>query len=146
MKSVLLPDHIPMNKFELIVVGAPGPLRFTTVAGLTQELQTVDLPDRTKASGGNLTSVEFTASHPKHHVVEDAFLESWFLEGQDPVSPTYKKAGNLVVKSLSGLIVKGYTLINLFVSQRVTPDLDMANEGELFVTEWTFMADNILPI
>jgi len=145
MKNVLLPDHIPLNNYELIVVGSPGPIKFVTISGLEQELETVDLPDRTKASGGNLKAVEFTATHPKHHFIEDAFLEAWFLEGQDPVLPTYKKPATLLVKSISTLVTRSYTLINLFVSKRVTPDLDMANEGELFATEWTFMADTIIP-
>jgi len=143
MKNILLPDHIPVNNFELIVVGSPGPIRFVTISGLEQELETVDLPDRTKASGGNLKAVEFTASHPKHHVVEDLFLEAWLAEGK-LVSPKYKKAGNLLVNSISGLVTRSYTLLNLFVSKRATPDLDMANEGELHLTEWTFMADDII--
>ena len=144
MKNILLPDHIPVNNFELFVVGSPGPIKFVNVSGLEQELETVDLPDRTKASGGNLKAVEFTATHPKHHTVEDLFLEAWLAEGK-LVSSTYKKAGSLIVKSISGLVIRGYTLLNLFVSKRNTPDLDMANEGELFLTEWTFMADDIIP-
>lgn len=146
MKQVLLPDHIPVNNYSLIVVGGPPLLEFITVDGLEEELETVDLPDRTKASGGNTKPVEFTATHPKHHTIEDAFLELWFLEGQDPVSPLYKKAATLVIQSISRINTRTYNLIGLFVSKRKTADLDMANEGELNVTEWTFMCDRIIPV
>ena len=106
----------------------------------------MDLPDRTKASGGNTKPVEFTAMHPKHHTIEDAFLELWFLEGQDPVSPLYKKAATLVIQSISRLVTRTYNLIGLFPSKRKTADLDMANEGELNTTEWTFNCDRIIPV
>jgi|GEM_PF-4001633 len=145
MKNVLLPDHIPLNNYDLIVVGGPNPIRFTSISGIEQALETVDLPDRTKASGGNVGAIEFTATHPKHHTIEDAFLESWFQEGQDPVLPTYKKAATLLVRSISTLNVRSYTLINLFVMNRALPDMEMGNEGELFMTTWTFAADNIFP-
>lgn len=144
MKQVLLPDHIPVNAFELIVIGAP-PLKFITMDGLDEELDTVDLPDRTKASGGATKAIEFTATHPKHHTVEDAFLEAWFQEAQLAL-PTYKKAGTLLVRSISSLQIRSYSVLGLFPSKRKTADLDIANEGELFLTEWTFMGDLVIPV
>lgn len=144
MKGILLPDHIPVNNYELLVLGAP-PIVFTSVDGLETELETVDLPDRTVASGGNEKPTEFTASHPKHHAVEDAYLEGWFKESQRAV-PTYKKAATLLVRSVSGLQVRSYNLIGLFPSKRKTPDLEMENEGEPFLTEWTFKADRVIPV
>jgi hypothetical protein len=143
---VLLPDHIPVNQFDLIVVGGPPKIEFITIDGLEEELDTVDLPDRTKATGGATKPVEFVATHPKHHTIEDAFLELWFSEGQDPVLPTYKKAATLLVNSISSLNIRSYNLIGLFPSKRKTADLDMANEGELNATEWTFMTDLIIPL
>ena len=145
MKQVLLPDHIPLNDFQLIVVGGPPKIQFITIDGLEEELETVDLPDRTKASGGNTKAIEFTTTHPLHHVTEDLFLEGWFLESQ-LVSPLYKKAATLLVKSISGLTIKSFNLIGLFPSKRKTGDLDMANEGELHNKEWTFSADRMIPI
>lgn len=140
MKMVLLPDHIPVNNFDLVVVGGPPVIQFITFDGLEEELDTVDLPDRTKASGGSTKAIETTATHPKHHAVEDAFLEAWFLESRI-VSPTYKKAASLIVSSISGLVNRSYNLIGMFPSKRKTADLDIGNEGELNVTEWTFMID-----
>lgn len=145
MKQTLLPDHIPVNNFDLIVVGAPV-LQFVTFDGLEEELDTVDLPDRTKASGGNTKAIETTATHPMHHTIEDAYLELWFAEGQDPVIPTYKKAATLLNRSISRLNVRSFNCIGMFPSKRKTPDNDMANEGELAVKEWTFMIDRVLPL
>ncbi len=146
MKQTLQPDHIAVNNYQLIVVGGPPLIQFVTIDGFEEELETVDLPDRTTASGGNTKSIEFTATHPKHHTVEDAFLEAWFLEGQDPVSPTYKKAATLVIQSISRLVTRSYNLIGLYPSKRKTSDLDMANEGELNSTEWTFKCDRIITV
>lgn len=140
MKMVLLPDHIPVNNFDLVVVGGPPVIQFITFDGLEEELDTVDLPDRTKASGGSTKAIETTATHPKHHAVEDAFLEAWFLEARI-VSPLYKKAASLIVSSISGLQIRSYNLIGMFPNKRKTADLDIGNEGELNVTEWTFAID-----
>lgn len=144
MKQVLLPDHIPVNNFELIVVGAP-PLKFITIDGLEEELDTVDLPDRTKASGGATKAIEFTATHPKHHAVEDAFLEAWYVEARLAL-PTYKKPGTLLIRSISSLQIRTFSVIGLFPMKRKTADLDMGNEGELNVNEWTFAGDLVIPV
>jgi hypothetical protein len=146
MKGIILPDHIPVNNYQMIVVGGPPIITFTSIDGLEEELETVDLPDRTVASGGNTKSMEFTAQHPKHHTVEDAFLESWFLMSQDPVLPVYKKAATLLIQSISRLQTRTYNLIGLFPSKRKTADLEMNNEGELNVTEWTFKCDRLIPV
>jgi hypothetical protein len=145
LKGSIQPDHIPVNKFQLLVVGQPR-IRFVNIAGLEEELQTVDLPDRTKASGGNTNPVEFTATTMAHHTLEQAAIEAWYKEGQDPVQETYKKVGTLIMQSLSGGKVRTFSLVGLFVNKRVTPELDMANEGEPALIEWTFMADQMLPI
>jgi len=145
MKGAINPDHIGVNKYELIVIGLP-PLTFTAIGGIEDELQTVDMPDRTTASGGNKGPVEFTADLPAHHIVQQAAMETWFVEGQDPVSPTYKKIASLVLKSGSGNILRSYSLMGLYVSKRGTPDLEMANEGELAIITWTLKGDEMLPI
>jgi hypothetical protein len=145
MKGIILPDHIPVNSYEMIVLGAP-PLTFITVDGLEEELETTELPDRTVASGGNTKATEFTAQHPKHHLIEDAFLESWFLMSQDPVNPLYKRAATLLVSSISRIQTRSYNMIGIFPSKRKTANLEMKNEGELNVTEWTFKCDRIIPV
>jgi hypothetical protein len=145
MKGVILPDHIPVNNFVLRVLGMP---QFTilTMSGLEEELDNVDLPDRTAASGGHTKPLEFTLGIPLHHLNEMAAMESWYSESQEPVSPTYKKPATLVLQSISTLVLKSYFLVGMFPSKRKTADLDMNNEGELHVVEWTFRADQVLPM
>lgn len=145
MKGVIRPDHIPVNKYELRVLGAPS-LVLYEVSGIEDELETTDLPDRTVASGGNRKSTEFTAMQPLHHTAEKAYMELWFRESQDPVSPSYKKAATLVHSSISGINSKSFQLVGVFPCKRKLPDLEMENEGEMAGIEWTFKADDILPL
>jgi hypothetical protein len=69
MKGAIAPDHIPVNKYQLLVAGVI-PLTITEVSGIEDELQTTELPDRTVASGGNRgpSEVEIVGDHldPQH--------------------------------------------------------------------------------
>lgn len=145
MKSVIQPDHIPLNKFELIVVGLP-PFTFTSLTGLEEELDKVNLPDRTVASGGRTQPVEFDVMLPTHHIAEQLAMEAWFQESQDPVLPTYKKPGTLIVSSISGNIVRSWSFPDLFPFKRTHPDMEMDNDGELSELQWALAASDILPI
>lgn len=145
MKGTIQPDHIPVNKYDLLILGMPN-IRFTEVSGIEEELEIVDLPDRTKAPGGHTKPVEFTANAMMHHTVEQAAMELWFQESQDPVSPTYKKVATLIHKSLTGRTLKTYTLTGLFPSKRGLPDLAMENEGDAAQVVWTFSANDVLPV
>jgi hypothetical protein len=145
MKGEVQADHIPVNKFTLKVVGLLD-IYLSTVSGIEDELQTIDLPDRTKASGGNRSATEFTAMQPIHHTAEVVAMEAWFKEGQDPISPTYKKPCTLIMQSLSGQKSRSYTLIGVFVSKRALPDLDKSDDGEMAQIEWTFSVDDLLPL
>lgn len=145
MKGAIKPDHIPVNKYQLLFIGLPQ-LTPVEISGLEDELQTTELPDRTRASGGNRGPSEFTIKLPMHHLVEQAAMELWFLSSQDPVSIAYKKAGTLIHQSISGITLKTYSLIGSFPSKRVLPDLEMKNEGEAALVEWTISVDDVLPI
>lgn len=145
MKGVIQGDHIPVNKFQLLMAGLP-PLVITELSGIEDELETADLPDRTVASGGNRKATEFTMMIPMHHLVEQAAMELWYREGQDPVLPTYKKIGTLVHQSISGAVLRTFTLVGVFPKKRGLPDLEMVNEGEMAGVEWTMSADDIEPI
>lgn len=145
MKGTIQNDHMPLNKFQLLVAGLP-PLTLVTMSGIEDELQTVDMPDRTVASGGNRGMVEFTGAIPAHHLIEQSAMEIWFAECQDPVSPTYKKIGTLIMQSITGTVLRSFSMDGLFLSKRALPEFDMNNEGEMAVIEWTFRADNVLPL
>ena len=140
MKHVLLPDHMPVNKYELAVAGIPT-ITFTTVGALEEELDKIDLPDRTAASGGRAKPVEFDVKVPMHHVEEIAAMEAWYEEGQDPVSPGYQKTGALSNLSLSGLSRFMTTLYKLWVFKRATPELDMNNDGDMAEKTYTMCAN-----
>lgn len=144
MKGSIRPNHIAVNNYELIVVGLP-PLTPTTVTGLEEKLQTVDLPDRTKASGGNTAPTELTITIAEHHVVEKLAMEAWFRESQDPVLPTYKKAASLIRLAIDGLGSSTYQLIGVFPTSRAISDLDMLNDGEMSIVTWTLSVDAIYP-
>lgn len=145
MKGVIKPDHIPVNKYRLAILGVP-PLTPTEVSGMEDELETVDLPDRTTASGGNRGPSEFTMMIPAHHNFEIAACELWYREGQEPVIPTYKKAGTLTMRSLSGLTTRRRTLVGAYISKRADPDLAMNDEGEMAAIEYTVKVDDIIPL
>ena len=145
MKGVIKADHIPANKYQLIVLGLP-PLTPTEVSGLEDELQVVELPDRTQATGGNRTASEMTIMIPQHHTVERAAMELWFREAQEPVAPSYKKAATLIQQSNTGNIVANYSLVGVFISKRVLPDLEMQGDGEMAAIEYTLKVDDIIPL
>lgn len=144
MKGTIRSDHIPKNKYSLRVRGMPS-IVFTDIGSLEEELEKVDIPDRTAASGGQTKTIEFDGTVPTHHTEEIQALESWFVEGQDPVARTYKKTGVLVKQSISGMTTVSYTLLGLFVWKRNTEDLAMENEGEMDTTTWSFSCDKIEP-
>jgi len=145
MKGEIQPDHIPLNKYEFLVIGLI-PLTAVEVSGIEDELETTQLPDRTVASGGNRGPTEFELTIPMHHQTERAAMEVWFRESQDPVLPTYKKPCTLLHKSISGATTCSYTLVGVFPKKRALPDLDKANEGELANVVWTMSADDVFPL
>jgi len=145
MKGVIKPDHIPVNNYELIILGMPA-LTPVSVSGIEDETNTVDLPDKTSASGGTSEPVEFTVGIPMHHETEIAAMDIWLQEGRDPVSPLYKKAGSLIYKSISGNTLRSYSVIGVQNKKRTLPDAEMENEGDMAVVEYLLRADQILPI
>ncbi len=145
MKGEIQPNHIAVNKYELLVLGAPT-LVFTEISGMDSETPTVDLPDRTTASGGEELPGEFTAMMPMHHTVQILFMDLWLQEGRDPVSPFYKKVATMLWKSIDNQVAKTYQALGLFVSKRSTPDAEKGNDGDLALVEYTFKYDSLQPI
>lgn len=142
MKGLIKDNHIPTNSYELRVIGMP-PLVFTKVSGLEQTVDTVDLPDRTRASGGTVKAGTFTADHPMHHTVEFQALEKWLTSAKEPVQPGYKKAGTLVFKNNEGKATRTATITGMFPQAFKTPDLDMKGEPEEADAQWTFSFDDL---
>jgi len=145
MKGVIEEGHIPVNNWQLIILGGPL-LTITEQSGIEDELETTELPDRTVVSGGNRKAIEFDITMPEHHTVEQVFMESWFKESQDPVSPTYKKIGTMISYDINGNVARTMSLIGAFPKKRVQSDREMANEGEMATVTWTISVDDVEPI
>ncbi len=141
IKGTILPDYLPVNKFQLIVTGLPVPMTLMNLSGIEDELDVAELPDRTNGSGGRKKQIEFEIGIPAHHKLEIAQMEAWYVECQDPVLPTHKKVGTVVINSQSNLSVGFITLVGLFISKRAMPDLELDNDGEQTVITYTLKAD-----
>ncbi len=141
LKGTIQPDHIPVNKYSLVAVGVP-PITFTSISGLETEVAAIDLPDRTKATGGQVSAGDFEAMVPMHHSIEIAAMDVWYREAQDPVSLTYKKAAVLEHRSGSGEILQAYALVGLWVHARKLPDLSHADDGAMAQVEYTLCFDS----
>jgi hypothetical protein len=144
MKGMIQDNHIPKNNYELQVIGLPS-LTLVEVSEISEEINKIKLPDRTQASGGQKTPGDFTGIIPAHHDVEIAAMEAWYKEGQDPVAPTYKKTGLLILKTLDGNVGRTYTFSGCWVSARSIQAVSLENEGEMEGIQYTFNYDDILP-
>lgn len=145
LKGTIQPGRIPRNKYTLSVVGLP-PIDFIHVGGIDEEIEEQKLPDRTTASGGQKPTIEFAVRIPAHHDVAVAAMEAWYKEGQDPVSPTYKKAGTLTKPDIFGNVKRSYAITGAWCQKRSMNDIEFANEGEMDVLEYMIKADEITPI
>lgn len=145
IKGKIKPDHIPVNKYMLILETLPLIMTLTNIGAIEEDLDRVDLPDRTRASGGNTKAIETTIKQPMHHSAEVAQMEGWFEECQDPVSINYKKVGSLLGISLSGETIRSYALDGVFLTKRALPEWSMENEGDMAEIEWGLSIDDIMP-
>ena len=145
LKGLIDPDHIPVNKYELAVIGLPT-IQFISVSGMEIDVGVVELPDRTKATGGQLNTSQLVVQVPMHHSAQIAAMEVWFQECQDPVTITYKKACTLTHFSGTGEIQRNYSMLGVWVSKRKLPDLSFENAGDMAVGEYTLEVDSILPL
>lgn len=147
MKGKIRPNHIAKNSFELIIVGILAPkLSPIEVGDISDVLDVVDLPDRTRASGGNKQAGDFTILIPSHHDIEIAACEAWFKEAQSPVSAVYKKTGVFNKKTLDGKVRRSYALTGAFISERNMTTVSLENEGEMDAVEFKINFDDITPI
>jgi len=143
--GTIQPDHMPANKFKLIIVGLPN-LTPTTVSEATDETTEAILPDGSVVSGGKTGPIELTVTIPRHHAVEIQAMDRWKGESEDPISPTYRKTGTLITFTGTGLEFKTESLINVWCRNRSTPALDMENDGELTVNSYVLRLDRMIPV
>lgn len=146
LKGIIREGHIPVNKYLLSFPGMP-PLTVTKLGGLEEELETAEMPDRTIQSNGQTKATELTIELPMHHTSEIAAMEIWYVSSKDPVLPGYKKDGTLTHLSVSAVgspVV--YALSGAFPKMRKTPEMDMANDSDAAVIEYTLSVDDVQPI
>jgi len=144
-KGAIKGDHIPVNKYLFLIAGLP-PITVTKISGIEEEIERTELPDRTRATGGHKKPVEFEIEVPMHHTIEQLAIELAYREGQDPVSPTYKKIGTLSGISGTGKISRSFSLLGVWFTKRGLPEFDMKNEGEMASVKWGVSADDIVPL
>lgn len=145
IKSVLKVNRVQVNKFKLTISPGVGSPLFTTISGLEEELDTVDLPDRTSRSGGREKQIEFEVQQPMHHDLEVVAMEVWYRMCKASL-PLYLKLGVLILFDEWGIPRKKYTLPNLWISKRSHSELDLDNDGEMSTITWTLKADQIIPM
>jgi hypothetical protein len=145
IKGVIAPDELAVNKGKLLVAGFI-PILFVEIKGLKAEMETADLPDATRVSGGRTKPGDFTAKLPAHHFAEVRLLEEWQKMGQDPVDPDYKKSGTLIFLAKSDRKFKAWNIKGMFVSGETLPDAELANQGDAAMVEFTFAYDDIKPL
>lgn len=145
MKGQIQPNVITVNRYKMTILGIVD-LTPVTITGIDDELEVVKLPDRTVASNGQRKASSFTMGIPVHHQLEQFAMEAWFVESQDPISPTYKKICTLEMSAISGTGSRSFTLMGVFPTKRAIPALALTDEGTMATMEWFMSIDNVLPI
>lgn len=146
LKGLIQPGHIPVNKYSLIFPGMP-PLVVTKLGGLEEELEVAEMPDRTVHSNGQTKATELTIELMMHHAIEQSAMELWYTMSKDPVLPGYKKDGTLIHQSVAAAgLPSVYAIVGVFPKMRKTPEMDMTNESDAAVIEWTLSVDDVSPI
>jgi hypothetical protein len=144
IKGVIKENRVQTNKFTALIQPGVGQVLFTAMSGLEEELDAVELPDRTMRSGGRKKTIEFDATQPMHHDIEVLSMEAWYRECQDPVSPLHLKIMTLILWDQQGLPRRRVTLFNVWVKKRVHSDLELEGDGEMGTITWTLQADELM--
>jgi hypothetical protein len=147
MKSVLQPEHVARNRYEMIVLGMPS-FTFTKLTGIEQALDVVDLPDRTKASGGRAQAGTMGAAIPAHHTLEYAAMLAWIEDAKAPVGENYKKTATIILKPIGNSVAKTRTItvLGVWPSKKAISDQEMDNDGEMTELEVDLNFDDMLPV
>ena len=143
-KGSLSVGYIPNNKFTLSIpeLGV-GDLKIIEVSGIEQELETVELPDKTVATSGRAGIVEFTIKIPAHEDGAIAALDRWFMQCRGTVATDYKKDGTLALQNTYGDAVSSWAISGMFPMKRTLPEMNAAGAGDLSMSEWAFKADDV---
>ena len=142
VKGTIQKDFIRKNKYTLMFIGLPK-LTATEITGSEREITSVVLPDQTVQSGGLVLPSEFDITIPMHHKLEIAAMEAWCVEGEDPISPFFKKHGLIMALNGSGLVATVWRVESAGCFKRALPDFSMENEGEMQQNVYSIKCDDI---
>lgn len=145
IKGELSQGYIPINKFSMVVEGIAS-MTVIEVSGIEQELETVDLPDKTVATSGRAGTTEFSIKVPAHEDVTMAALDTWWKSCQGDVAMDYKKKATLSLLDTFGLPKANWSISGMFPTKRALPELNAGSEGEMAMAEWTFKADDVVKV
>lgn len=142
MKGAIEPDHILTNRYQFDVAGV---LKFqpTEVSEITDETLMTELPDRTRASGGEKKASELTFKVPAHHLTVIAALEAWRSEAVELVTPGYKKTVIYTMSSGTGERLMVRNLFGCWLGKRTDPAAQMSGDGDMAVIEYTMHIDDV---
>ena len=143
-KGAVLANHIPVNNFKMTVTGGNVDLLFITLTMPEFETETIDLPDRTQASGGNVLPGESVGSIMGHHNSEVDYLETWRKDGIGKVKTTYKRACTIAEYGIDGKIVRSQGWKGVRIKKVKKTDRDLADPGAPAMYEYTFGIDELL--
>lgn len=146
VKGQILPDPIRTNKYRFDVPDIGIPLTVVAVSGVERESEVIETPDGSVHPGGKTGPMEFEIAIPSHHRVQQAAMNAWFEEGQDPVTPTARKVATLQTMSGTELLVDSRFFLNCFPFKESDGDLDMGEAGTMKVKRWGMKAEDSWPI
>jgi len=145
LKGVIQKDHIPANKYKLMV--GVKEIIATSVSAIEQTLVTTDLPDGTRASSGRTEASECTVMIPAHHNGDIAFMQAWWHSGganDGPVLPTTYKPMTVIGTSGTGAVNRIDTCFGCFITGRTSSEYSMEDGGTMTVIEYTISIDRVL--
>lgn len=145
-KGTYDPGAAIASRFRLEVIGLP-PINFSRVGEITRTLLTVDLPDRTRQTSGEVEAGELEVDMLLHQRVEHLAMSAWFA---DNISGglTGKKPGILYFLRADGTVVRALALQGLQPTAEKTPELDAGGDPSAIMCTWTLSYDDVtwLPV
>ena len=142
IKGTIQTDVFPTSKYVLII-GGMMPLTILSIGALEEELETIELPDRTRVSNGNTKPLSFDVVTPAHHLEEQIQWEEWWSECKNPVSSLAYRIGTMAQLSASESVFRTSSMSGLFIMKKSASELDMANDSDFSKITWTLSANDV---
>jgi hypothetical protein len=140
-KGAVAANHIPVNNFQMLV--GEKNLFFVSLTMPELETETIDLPDRTQASGGNVLPSEAVGSIMGHHSGDVSYLETWRKQGIGNVPTTYKRTVTVTESGIDGKTARKQTWSGVRIKKVKKTDKDLADPGAPAMYEYTFGIDSV---